>query len=217
MLPTSKFHPLITTSFNQSSDCKQICKFDTNKCITCLNALFYNSNKFNDLFLIKNGLRFLNDAQYPRYLFQTVNYHWKILTNLNNYFEWKFLIEYLKENIFTQFYSQTFTRMSFWYSSEIFSTYTIIEQLEQEKYLLTGMKFVLILIFLVLFTGVLGIFVTLTTLCNFLACIAVLTSMNYKLTIENLAYFTIVLIICSQYSSLYSIRYCFFCSDLFVK
>ncbi len=97
--------------------------------------------------------------------------------------------------------------MSIWWSSELFSTYTIMEQLEQEKYLLIGMKFILILIFLVLFTGVLGIFVTLTTLCNFLTCIATLTLLNYKLTIENMSYFIIVFIVCSQYSVLYSIRY----------
>jgi len=97
--------------------------------------------------------------------------------------------------------------MSFWWSSEIFSTYTIMEQLEQEKYLLIGIKFIVIFIFLILFTGVLGIFVTLTTLCNFLTCIGILTLFNYKLTIENMSYFTIVLIICSQYSVLYSIRY----------
>jgi hypothetical protein len=162
--------------------------------------------KSNDLILIKNGLRFISDAQYPRYLFQTINYQWNILGNLNHYFEWKLLNNYLKNNIFTRFYSNTFTHMSIWWSSELFSTFTIMQQLEQEKYLLIGIKFIIILIFLVLFTGVLGIFVTLTTLCNYLTCIAILTLLNYKLTIENMSYFTIVLIVCSQYSVLYSIR-----------
>ncbi len=162
--------------------------------------------KSNDLILIKNGLRFISDAQYPRYLFQTINYQWNILGNLNHYFEWKLLNNYLKNNIFTRFYSNTFTHMSIWWSSELFSTFTIMQQLEQEKYLLIGIKFIIILIFLVLFTGVLGIFVTLTTLCNYLTCIAILTLLNYKLTIENMSHFTIVLIVCSQYSVLYSIR-----------
>jgi predicted RND superfamily exporter protein len=70
----------------------------------------------------------------------------------------------------------------------------------------TAVKFVIILIFLTLFTGVLGIFVTLTTLFNFVTCMATLTLLNYKLTVENMSYFVIVLIICSQYSVLYSIR-----------
>jgi predicted RND superfamily exporter protein len=97
--------------------------------------------------------------------------------------------------------------MSFWYTSEIFSSFTIMKHLQQEKYLLITIKFVIILIFLTLFTGVLGIFVTLTTLLNFLTCMAILTLLNYKLTIENMSYFVIVLIVCSQYSVLYSIRY----------
>jgi predicted RND superfamily exporter protein len=83
-------------------------------------------------------------------------------------------------------------------------------QLEKEKNILIGIKFIIILIFLILFTGILGIFVTLTTLCNFLTCIATLILFNYKLTIENMSYFTIVLIICSQYSVLYSIRYIYY-------
>src|SRR6202044_1389262 len=125
--------------------------------------------------------------------------------NINDYFEWKSLNEYLKINIFEKFYSNIFTHMSFWWSSELFSTYTIMEQLEQERYFLTGIKFIIILIFLLLFTGILGIFVTLTTLFNYVTCIAILTLLNYKLTIENMSYFTIALIICSQYSVLYSI------------
>ena len=67
-------------------------------------------------------------------------------------------------------------------------------------------KFLLILIFLLLFTGVLGIFVTLTTVLNFLTCLATFTLLKYRFTIENLAHFVIVLIISSQYSVLYSIR-----------
>ena len=43
-----------------------------------------------------------------------------------------------------------------------------------------------------------------------------LTLFNYKLTIENMSYFTIVLIICSQYSVLYSIRYIFLINFFFV-
>ena len=81
-----------------------------------------------------------------------------------------------------------------------------MEQLEKEKYALIGIKFLLIAIFLVLFTGVLGLFVTLTTLCNFLTCIGTLTLLNYRLTVENMSYFTIVLIVNTQYSILYSIR-----------
>jgi predicted RND superfamily exporter protein len=81
-----------------------------------------------------------------------------------------------------------------------------MEQLQQEKYFLIAIKFVIILVFLTLFTGILGIFVTLTTLFNFVTCIATLTLLNFKLTIENMSYFVIVLIVCSQYSVLYSIR-----------
>jgi len=206
----TKFSSIITNHQNLSINCTHICTSNktsnTYECIICLNSLYYNSYKSNDLFLIKNGLRFISDAQYPRYLFQTINYQWNILGNLNHYFEWKLLNNYLKNNIFTRFYSNTFTHMSIWWSSELFSTFTIMQQLEQEKYLLIGIKFIIILIFLVLFTGVLGIFVTLTTLCNYLTCIAILTLLNYKLTIENMSYFTIVLIVCSQYSVLYSIR-----------
>ena len=208
---TTKFSSIISNHQNHSNDCSSPCtsnkSSDTYGCALCLNSLYYNSHQIDDLFVMKNGLRFLSDAQYPRYLLQTINYKWTILTNLHNYFEWKLLAEYLKSNIFARFYSNTFTHMSVWWSSELFSTATIIEQLQQEKYLLTGMKFLIILIFLVLFTGVLGIFVTFTTFCNFLTCIAIFTLFNYKLTIENISYFTIVLIISSQYSVLYSIRY----------
>ncbi len=177
------------------------------ECITCLNSLYYNSNQYDDLVLIKNGLRFISDAQNPRYLLQTINYKWNILTDINNYIEWKILNENLKTNFIGKFYTNIFTYMSFWWSSELFSTYSIMEQLEQGKYVSTGIKFAIILIFLVLFTGVLGIFVTLTTLFNFLTCMATLTLFNYKLTVENMSYFTIGLIICSQYSVLYSIGY----------
>jgi hypothetical protein len=116
-------------------------------------------------------------------------------------------MENLKRNFFKKFYSKLAARISFWYTSEIFSTFSIMEQLQQEKYFLIAIKFILILIFLTIFTGVLGIFVTLTTLLNFLTCIATLTLFNYKLNIENISYFVIVLIVCSQYSVLYSIRY----------
>ena len=111
-----------------------------------------------------------------------------------------------KENFLTKFYLQTFPQMSFWYTSEIFSSLNIFEQLQQEKIFLISIKFLLIAIFLMIFTGILGLFVTITTLLNFLTCIAILTLLNYKLTIENMSYFIIVLIICLQYSVLYSIR-----------
>jgi hypothetical protein len=172
----------------------------------CLNSLYFSTKKSDDLFLIKNGLRFTIDVQNPRYLFQTINYKWLIKTNLNNYFEWQILMEKLKRNFITKFYLKIFPNMSFWYTSEVFSSWTIMEQLQQEKHFLIAIKFALILVFLTLFTGVLGIFVTLTTLLNFLTCMATLILFNYKLTIENMSYFTIVLIISSQYSVLYSIR-----------
>lgn len=129
-----------------------------------------------------------------------------IRTDMNQYAEWEYLIESIKEHVLTRFYSIFSTDISFWYTSEIFSTWTILEQLQQEKYSLMAVKFILILIFLSLFTGVLGIFVTLTTFLNFLTCLAALTLLNYRLTVENLSYFIIVLIVCSQYSVLYSIR-----------
>ncbi|CAF1520852.1 unnamed protein product, partial [Adineta steineri] len=207
----TKFSSIISNHYNQSLDCTHICSLNQTsnsyECILCLNSLYYNSNPSDDLFLIKNGLRFISDSQNPRYLLQTINYKWNILTDINNYLEWKLLNENLKTNPIGKFYTKIFSFMSFWWSSELFSTYTIMEQLEQEKYVLTGIKFAIILIFLVLFTGVLGIFVTLTALCNFLTCIAIFTLFNYKLTVENMAYFTVGLIICTQYSVLYSISY----------
>ncbi|CAF5056229.1 unnamed protein product, partial [Rotaria sp. Silwood1] len=206
----TKFSSIITHNQKQSINCSYQCfinmtTYNTYECILCLNLLYYNSYKYNDLFIIKNGLRFISDAQNPRYLLQTINYQWNILSNINNINEWKLLYDNLKKNFIQKFYSKIFLHMSFWWSSELFSTYTIMEQLQQEKYILFGIKFIIILIFLLVFTGILGIFVTLTTLFNFITCIAILTLFNYKLTVENMAYFTIVLIICSQYSVLYSI------------
>ena len=206
-----KFSPVIINYQNQSVNCSHLCFSNRTslryECILCLNSLFYKSYKDNDLFLIKNGLRFISDAQNPRYLLQTVNYQWNISSEINNFQEWRLLYEDLKTNFIQKFYLKVFTDMSFWWSSELFSTYTIMEQLEQDKYLLTGIKFIMTWIFLVLFTGVLGISVTLTTLFNFVTCIGILTLLNYKLTVENASYFVVVLIICSQYSVLYSIRY----------
>lgn len=210
-LSNSKFSSIITYLENQLNNCSYSCLINRTlsvyECILCLNSLYYIPYKYNDLFLIKNGLRFISDSQYPRYLLQTINYQWNISTNLNNIYEWQLLYENLKTNLIARFYTKYFPRMSFWWSSELFSTYTIMEQLYQEKFVLVGIKFIIIAIFLILFTGVLGIFVTLTTLFNFATCIAVLVLLNFSLTVENMSYFTIVLIICSQYSVLYSIRY----------
>ncbi|UJR22262.1 hypothetical protein I4U23_025323 [Adineta vaga] len=207
----TKFSSVIASHHNQSMNCSHICSlnqtFTTYECIICLNSLYYNSNSYDDLFLIRNGLRFISDSPNPRFLLQTINYKWDILTDINNYMEWKILNEILKTNEISKFFTKTFPHMNFWWSSELFSTYTLMEQLEQEKYVLTGIKFTIMLIFLVLFTGVLGIFVTLTTIFTFLTSIAVFTLMKYKLTVENMSFFTIGLIICSQYSVLYSISY----------
>lgn len=212
-MSNTKYFSIIQYHENQSINCNSQCYSNktsvSHDCIQCLNSLYYNSNKYNDLFLIKNGLRYINDGQDSRYLLQTVNYKWSILTSLNNISEWKLFYENLQTNFFQKFYANNFSPMSFWWSSEIFSTYSIMEQLQQEKHLLTGIKFLIILITLVLFTGILGLFVTLTTLFNFVTCIALLTLFNYKLTIENASHFVIVLVICSQYSVLYSIRYDF--------
>ena len=148
---TAKFSSIITNHHNQSLNCTHICSsnktYNPYECITCLNSLYYNSNKYDDLFLIKNGLRFISDAQNPRYLLQTINYKWNILTDINNYLEWKLLNEHLKTNFIGKFYSKIFTHISFWWSSELFSTYTIMEQLEQGKHVLAGIKFAIILIF----------------------------------------------------------------------
>lgn len=213
-LTNTKFSSYILSNTNQTNNCSLLCLSNNTDqkypCILCLNAYYYDRNKYNDLFLIKNGLRFVNDGQNPRYLLQTINFQWLLKTNINNYFEWESFRRNLKENFLTKFYENIFHRVSFWYSGEIFSILTIMEHLQQEKYYLITIKFIVIFIFLLLFTGVLGIFVTLTTLLNFLTCIAVLTLFNYKLTIENISYFVIVLIICSQYSVLYSIRYATF-------
>ncbi|CAF4960341.1 unnamed protein product, partial [Rotaria sp. Silwood1] len=211
LLTNTKFSSYILYRSNQTNNCTLICSLNTTEsryqCILCLNSLYYLTNKYNDLFLIRNGLRFINDGQNPRYLFQTINYKWLLKTNLNNFIEWQFLIENLKKNSITKFYSKIFTHMSFWWTSEIFSSYTIMEQLRQEQFFLIPIKFVIIFVFLTLFTGILGIFVTLTTLLNFSTCIAIFTLLNYKLTIENISYFVITLIFCSQYSILYSISY----------
>ena len=137
---------------------------------------------------------------------QTVSYRWQLKTNLNDLFEWKRLVEQLNKDYINRFYLNTFTMISVWRSSEWFSTFAIMEQLQQEKHILMAVKFMIILIFLTLFTGVLGVFVTLTTFFNFATCMATLTLLNYKLTVENMSYFVIVLIISSQYSVLYSIR-----------
>lgn len=206
----TKFSSYILTRSNQTLNCALTCSLNTtehrHECILCLNTLFYLSKQNDDLFLIKNGLRFINDVQNPRYLFQTINYKWLLKTNLNNYIEWQLLYENIRSNWITKFYSNIFTQISVWWTSEIFSTLTIIEQLQQEKYFLTAIKFIIILVFLSLFTGILGFFITLTTLFNFVTCVAAFALLNYKLTIENVSYFVIMLMFCSQYSILYSIR-----------
>lgn len=175
--------------------------------IHCLNHLLYLSSPNDDLFLIKNGLRFVADAQNPRYLFQTIRYRWNVKTNLNQFVEWKDLMHRLRTNFIARFFTKTFTNLKVWWSSEWFATFALMEQLQKEKYFLITLKFLIILVFLTLFTGVLGIFVTLTTLFNFFTCLATLTLFKYSMTVENLSYFVIVLIISSQYSVLYCIRY----------
>ena len=176
--------------------------------IHCANSLFYQVNPLDDLFLIKNGLRFINNPNNPNnptFLLQTVYYRWNIKNKLNRFQCWKSLINQLETSPISQFFSKTFSHMS-WWSSELISTYTIMEQLHKEQYYYLAIKFSIVLIFLTLFTGVLGIFVTLTTLLNFLTCIATLTLFNYKITVENVTYFVISLIMSLQYSVLYSIR-----------
>lgn len=210
----NKFSSII---LNHSHDCSiDHCQSNSYACILCHNTFYYQSMMNNDLAIMKNGLRFLTDVQYPRYLFQTINYQWKMSSDWNNFTEWKLFMRYLRTNPLQEFYSQIFSRMSIWWSSEIFSTYTILEQLQQEKTLLIVIQFVLILIFLVLFTGILGIFVTLTMLFNFLTSMAIFTWFDWKFTIENLSYFMITFIISSQYSILYSIRYLVFLSLLLI-
>lgn len=206
----TKFSPIIRSYQNQTDNCQAICSFDDTdsdlKCIPCLIQLFYRAHPDNDLFLIKNGLRYINDQHNPRYLLQTVNYRWQLKTDLNDLSEWKRLFRELNSNFIARFYMDKFTHMSFWSTHEWFATFAIMERLQLEKHYIMPAKFVVILVFLTLFTGVLGIFVTLTTLFNFVTCMATLTLLNYKLTVENMSYFVIVLIICSQYSVLYSIR-----------
>ncbi|UJR26850.1 hypothetical protein I4U23_008162 [Adineta vaga] len=207
----SKFSPYIHSRSNETYNCTSICLSNITEtkyeCIICLNSFYYLSHKYDDLFLIKNGLRFKNDGQLPRYLLQTISYKWSPKTSLNNFLEWQYLMEDLKKNSIGNFYSRIFPNQSLWSTSELFSTFTIMTQLSQEKYLFIIIKFLIILFFLTLCTGILGIFVTLTTLLNFITCIATLTLLNFKLTVENVSYFLIVLIICLQYSVLYSISY----------
>ena len=181
---------------------------DRYECILCLNSLFYDAyKKHDDLFIIKNGLRFINDAQKPRYLLQTINYQWNISSDINNFKEWQSLFEHLQTNFIAKFYSKTFEHVSFWWSSELMSTYTLMKQLKYEKHVLIVIKFILIMICSVLFTGVLGIFVALTTLLSFMTCMGILTLLSYQLTVENASYFIVVLIVCTQHSALYSVRY----------
>ena len=210
LLANTKFSSYILFHNNQTNNCTLLCLSNATEnkyqCILCLNSLYYSSNKYDDLFLIKNGLRFINDVQDPRYLFQTINYKWLLRTSINNFFEWQLLFKNLENNFIKDFYSKIFARMSFWWTSEIFSSFTIMEQLEQEKYFLFTIKFIIILVFLTLCTGVLGVFATVTTLLNFVTCIAAFTLLNYTLTIENISYFVTILIICSQYSIFYTIR-----------
>ena len=207
----TKFSSYIDLRHNSTGNCRLQCPINQSKshsqdCIACLNTNYYHSKKSDDVFLIRNGLRFKNDANHPRYLFQTINYQWQLRTHLNNYIEWKELMKSLNEHFLTKFYSKFSNNISFWFTSEFFSTWTILQQLQQEKFSLIIVKFLLILMFLLLFTGVLGIFVTLTTFLNFLTCLGTLTLLDYRFTIENLSHFVIVLIISSQYSVLYSIR-----------
>jgi len=210
LLTNTKFSSYILSHSNQTNNCTSLCFSNTTdnkyECILCLNSVYYFSNRNDDSFLIKNGLRFITDGQYPRYLLQTINYKWLFQTNLNNYYEWQLLIENLQRHFITKFYSKIFPQIKFWWTSEAFSTFTIMEQLHRENVFLIPIKFIIILIFLTLLTGILGIFVTITTLLNFVTCIAALILFNYKLTVENMSYFVIALIVCLQYSVLYSIR-----------
>ena len=210
LLTNTKFSSYILFHNNQTNNCNLLCLSSATEnkyqCILCLNSLYYSSNKYDDLFLIKNGLRFINDIQNPRYLFQTINYKWLLRTSINNFFEWQLLFKNLENNFIKDFYSKIFARMSFWWTSEIFSSFTIMEQLEQEKYFLFTMKFIIILVFLTLCTGVLGVFAAVAILLNFVTCIAAFTLLNDTLTIENISYFVTILIVCSQYSMFYTIR-----------
>ncbi|CAF3999770.1 unnamed protein product, partial [Rotaria sp. Silwood1] len=109
----TKFSSIIIHNQKQSINCSYQCfinmtTYNTYECILCLNLLYYNSYKYNDLFIIKNGLRFISDAQNPRYLLQTINYQWNILSNINNINEWKLLYDNLKKNFIQKFYSKIF-------------------------------------------------------------------------------------------------------------
>jgi hypothetical protein len=171
-----------------------------------LNTLFYRSALFDDLFVLKNGLRFIGDSSNPHYLLQTIHYQWNLSRPLNQFNQWQSLMRTLRNNIPGKFFWKTFQLPSTWWSSEVFGTYAIMEQLEPEKSLRVCVKVVLIAVFLLLFTGTLGLFVTVTILFNFISTMAILTLFNFELTVENMAHFTVVLIICSQYSVLYSMR-----------
>jgi hypothetical protein len=205
-----KFFSIIHAHVNQLDNCHDICSTNTsiNKtaCIECLNTLYYLAHSIDDLFVLKNGLKFVDDASNPRYLLQTVRYQWQITSQLNYFHEWQHLIEYIRNHFITRFYSKNFSHISFWWTSELFSTFTLMEQLQQEKFVLVAIKFSVILIFLTLFTGILGVFVTLTALFNFATCVATLTLLNYTITVENMSHFVVTLIISSQYSVLYAIR-----------
>jgi hypothetical protein len=132
------FSPIIRSYLNQTDNCQTICSFnDTDSgsnCIHCLIKLFYRVHPENDLFLIKNGLRFINDQQNPRYLLQTVNYRWQLKTDLNDLSEWKRLVEELNNNFIARFYIDKFAHMSFWSTHEWFATFAIMERLQFEKY-----------------------------------------------------------------------------------
>lgn len=207
----SKFLPIIRQHLNRSDDddCSIICSLNqtssTYSCLLCLNDKFYSSKSIDDYFILKNGLRFLHDASNPRYLLQTITYQWNQSESFSSS-QWQLLLRILRTDTWTKTLWKLFPQMSIWWSSEIFATFTIIEQLEQEKYCLMAIKFILLGMFLLLFAGLLGLFATVTILCNFLLIIAVLTLLHFEITVEHISYFTVVMIIASQYSILYSMR-----------
>ena len=206
----NKFSSIIEHHRNQSIDCVQLCSINRTSskddCVLCLNSLFYNAKIGDDSFLLKNGLRFISDAQNPRYLLQTVTYRWNQSRTFNDFYVWKHFLNILEENFLSKFYRETFSRMFVWWSSELFSTFAIMEQLERDKYLLTALKFLLIAVVLFLFAGVLGVFVSLTICLNFLTTMAVLTLLQFQISVENTVFFTIALIVSCQYSILYAMR-----------
>lgn len=191
---------------NCSRECSKENSIVDHRCFFCLNDFFLKLNPNDDLFLLKNGLRFIGDSELPRFLFQTVRFRIDAQQNLGQLSFWSKFFQEIEQNFFTEFYRKFSNKISFWFSAETFGNVAIIELLERDKLFLTAVKFISICLSLLCFTGFIAFFVTLTIFKNFIASVALLTLFNFHLSVENHVLFNLVLIISCQYSILFTMR-----------